>query len=450
MATTDELRQALSGAVILPEDEGYDEARSIWNAMIDKRPAIIARCAGTRDVVTAVNFARQAGLAVAVKGGGHNVAGLATCEGGIVIDLSTMRGVEVDPENRTACADGGCTWADYDRETHRFGLASTGGAISSTGIAGLTLGGGFGWLSRSYGLACDCLLSAEVVTADGQVVMASADENPDLFWGLRGGGGNFGIVTSFTYRLYEVSDVLAGLLVFPRDQAREVLRIWGELSSNAPDHLGSMAALLNSPDGDPLTGIFSVYNGPVANGEELLAPLRNHPSLLDDGIARQPYPVVQTFFDDGFPPGKRDYWKSHFMNEVTAPLADVLIESAASAPSPASVVLVEHLFGGAVGRVAVDETAYVSRGAEYNLLINAVWDDATDDVANTQWAREVFADLAPFSAGSVYVNYLNAEEGDRVAEAYGSAHYARLVALKDRYDPTNLFHHNQNILPSAA
>jgi FAD/FMN-containing dehydrogenase len=446
----DALRSDHRGDLLEPTDAGYDAARRIWNVMIDKRPAVIARCSGVADIVAALRFARARRLEVAVRGGGHNIAGSALCEGGLLIDLSPMHAVHVDPERRLARAQGGATWRDYDRETQLFGLASTGGAISSTGIAGLTLGGGFGWLSRSYGLACDELVSAQVVTADGRVVTASADENADLFWGLRGGGGNFGIVTSFEYRLHPVSELLAGLLVFPRAETRAVIDTWAEVTASAPDQLGSMAALLATPDGDPVTGIYSVYNGPRDEGERVLAPLRACGTVLVDDIGPKPYCVVQQAFDAAQPPGRRNYWKSHFLREVAGELIDLLVDRAAAVPSPTYLIAIEHLFGGAVARVGAGETAYGQRDAEYNLMISSAWDAPGDDESNVRWARESFAATASFSTGAVYVNYLNAQEGDRIREAYDSEHTRRLVELKDRWDPDNVFHHNQNIAPSVA
>jgi FAD/FMN-containing dehydrogenase len=453
------LRSSLRGRLILPGDQDYDPARRIWNVMIDKRPAAIARCSGVADVVAALRFAREQGLAVAVRGGGHNVAGSALCEGGLVIDLSAMRGVHVEPvgrrtpagiERRTARAQGGATWGHYDRETQLFGLASTGGAISTTGIAGLTLGGGFGWLSRSYGLACDELVSAQVVTADGRVVTASAEENADLFWGLRGGGGNFGIVTAFEYRLHPVGELLAGLLLFPRAETRPVFETWAELTASAPDELGSMAALLDTPDGVPVAGIYSVYNGPLEEGERLLAPLRACGTVLLDDLGPKPYCTVQQAFDAAQPPGRRNYWKSHYLNGVGGELIDTLIDRAARVPSATFLIAIEHLFGGAIARVGAGDTAYGQRDVEHNLMISSAWDDPEGYEANVEWAREAFAATMQFSTGAVYVNYLNAQESDRIGEAYGPGHTRRLVELKDRWDPENVFRHNQNIAPSLA
>jgi FAD/FMN-containing dehydrogenase len=443
------LRSAMRGQLLVPRDEGYERARRVWNAMIDRRPALIAQCAGEADVVAALGFARANGLEVAVRGGGHNVAGSAVCEEGMVIDLSPMREITVDSRRRTAFAEGGATWGDYDEATQRHGLASTGGAVSTTGIAGLTLGGGFGWLSRSYGLACDELLAARVVTADGEVITTSAEQNPELFWGLRGGGGNFGIVTSFEYRLHEVGELYAGLLLYPRTTARDVFARWAELSAAAPDALGSMAALLNSPDGDPLAALYCVYHGSLADGAALLDPLRSHPAVVLDDLGPKPYCTVQRAFDEAQPPGRRNFWKSHYLREIDAGLLDALIERAAAVPSSTFLLAIEHLLGGAVARVAPGATAFGARDADYNLLISSTWDDPHDDDANARWARELFASTERFSTGAVYVNYLNAEETNRISEAYDAEHYRRLVSLKDRYDPANVFRHNQNVAPSA-
>lgn len=444
-----ELRRDFHGALIAPGDAEYDEARRIWNGMIDRRPALIAQCGGTADVVAAVNFARKKGLAVAVRGGGHNVSGNAVCDGGIVIDLRPMKRVTVDPDRRLARAEGGVTWREYDRETQRHGLASPGGAISTTGIAGLTLGGGFGWLSRSYGLACDSLVAAELVTAKGEVLTASDRENPDLFWGLRGGGGNFGVVTRFEYRLYPVGDLYAGLILYPRSEAGAFLRMFADLTAGAPEELSTMAALLSTPDGDPAVGAFCVYNGPRPAGERALAPVRAFGTPLLDDVGLKPYTDVQQAFDAGFPAGKRNYWKSSFLAALEPGCTDTLVGCANRAPSPLCVVGIEHMLGGAVARVGADATAFDTRDADYNLLLLGMSDDPEMDAAIKDWAREGWQQVQPYATGAVYVNYMDADEADRITDAYGSSHYARLVALKKRYDPDNLFRLNQNIDPAT-
>ncbi len=448
-ANIEELATGLRGQLIRPGDDAYDQARSVWNAMIDKRPRLIVRCAGVADVLASVRFAREQGLDVAVRGGSHNVAGNATCDDGVVIDLSPMKSVRVDPITRVARAEAGLTWGEYDHETQAFGLATPGGAISTTGIAGLTLGGGFGWLSRSYGMVCDNVLSMDVVTADGRFLTASEQDHADLFWGLRGGGGNFGVTTSFEYRLHLVGPMLSGLVIHPRSEAKELLRFFAEFTAEAPDELASMAVLLNSPDGEPVAAVFVAYNGPAEAGERVLAPLRRFGSPLVDDIDIKPYTVVQQTLDAGFPAGRRNYWKSNFLTGLGEECIDVLVEHAARAPSPFSAVGIEHTFGGAAGRIGREDTAFDHRDVGYNLIVLGMWEGPTGDDANITWARNLWTAAGPFSAGSVYVNYLNWEEADRIKDAYGSTKYRRLADLKTKYDPTNLFHLNQNIAPAG-
>ena len=444
----DQLGQRLKGRLVGPEDADYDEARTVWNGMIDKRPAVIAECADASDVAVAVNFARENNLVVAVRGGGHNVAGHATCDDGIVIDLTPMKNVTVDIGRRTAVAEGGVTWGDYDKETQRHGLASPGGAISTTGIAGLTLGGGFGWLSRSYGLACDNLISAEIVTANGEVLTASAEENPDLFWAIRGGGGNFGVVTRFEYRLQEVGELYAGLILYPRDRAGEFMRVYSEWTAKAPDEVASMAAFLHSPDGDPVVGAIVVYHGPKDEGERVIAPVRSLGSPALDDITPKPYTSVQQVLDDGFPRGLRNYWKSTYLAELGEQCLDILVDHANRAPTTWCVVGLEHMMGGAVARVGEDDTAFANRDAIYSLLILGRTDDPAGDGAVREWVRGLWKAVEPYSTGGVYVNYMGQDEAERIGEAYGTDHYARLAKIKNQYDPANLFRLNQNIAPS--
>ena len=444
----DKLGQRLKGRLVGPEDADYDEARTVWNGMIDKRPAVIAECADASDVAVAVNFARENNLVVAVRGGGHNVAGHATCDDGIVIDLTPMKNVTVDIGRRTAVAEGGVTWGDYDKETQRHGLASPGGAISTTGIAGLTLGGGFGWLSRSYGLACDNLISAEIVTANGEVLTASAEENPDLFWAIRGGGGNFGVVTRFEYRLQEVGELYAGLILYPRDRAGEFMRVYSEWTAKAPDEVASMAAFLHSPDGDPVVGAIVVYHGPKDEGERVIAPVRSLGSPALDDITPKPYTSVQQVLDDGFPRGLRNYWKSTYLAELGEQCLDILVDHANRAPTTWCVVGLEHMMGGAVARVGEDDTAFANRDAIYSLLILGRTDDPAGDGAVREWVRGLWKAVEPYSTGGVYVNYMGQDEAERIGEAYGTDHYARLAKIKNQYDPANLFRLNQNIAPS--
>jgi FAD/FMN-containing dehydrogenase len=439
----------LDGTLIRPGDAGYDEARKIWNGMVDRKPALIAQCASTRDVVSAVNHAREHGLVVAVRGGGHNVAGNAVCDDGLVIDLRPMKDVSVDPEARIAIAGGGVTWGEYDAATQAHGLGSPGGAISSTGIAGLTLGGGFGWLSRSYGLVCDNLISAEVVTATGDVLTASETENTDLFWALRGGGGNFGVVTKFGYRLQVVPELLAGLVLHPRSEAPGVIEAYRRMTVAAPDALSSMAAFLCSPDGDPVVGAFSVFHGSVDEAPAALTEWRAHGTALVDDMGLKPYALVQQAFDVGFPSGMRNYWKSGYIRSMTPEFMATLIEHANRAPTPQCVVGLEHMIGGAVGRVGASETAFGRRDAEYNLLILGVGTAPSTDDAVRDWVRTMAEAIQPFGTGALYVNYMDQDEPNRIADAYGAEHYARLGQIKKRYDPANLFRMNQNIAPAC-
>ena len=443
----DEIRAGFHGKLIVPDDDDYDEARRVWNGAIDRRPALIAQCATTSDVAKAVGLARDEGLPLAVRGGGHNVAGNAVCDDGVVVDLRLMKRCEVDVDARVARAEAGLTWGEYDGATQQRGLASPGGAISTTGIAGLTLGGGFGWLSRSYGLACDNVLSAEVVTADGEVLTASPDRHPDLYWAIRGGGGNFGVVTRFEYRLREVRELYAGLILYPRDRAHAFMRMYAELTASAPDELSSMAAMLCAPDGSPVVGQYSVYHGPATEGERVLAPVRALGTPLLDDVAMKPYTVVQQAFDEGFPSGNRNYWKANYLTRLTDEAIDVVIEHANGAPSPMAVVGLEHMMGGAVARIPADDTAFGNRDAEYNLLILGMYDEPGLDETMRRWVRGFSSAVQPHSTGGVYVNYMSNDEADRVRAAYGTRHFERLAAIKKTYDPDNLFRMNQNIAP---
>jgi FAD/FMN-containing dehydrogenase len=449
-AAVDAFRASLRGPLISPGGPGYDETRKVWNGMIDRRPALIARCAGLADVVAAVRFARSRELLVSVRGGGHNAPGVAVCEGGLMIDLAGMRGVRVDPLRRTARAEGGATWADFDRETQAFGLATTGGAISNTGIGGLTLGGGLGWLAGKYGLACDNLLSVDLVTADGTVLVASATENADLFWGLRGGGGNFGVVTSFEYQLHPVGPVLAGPVLYPFAKAKEALALYRDFAVSIPDEVNTLGALLTSPDGNPVAAIAVCYNGNPEAGEKVLRPVRALGPPLADEIAPTPYCKIQTLFDEAFIRGRRYYFKSNFTRRISDEMIDTLVEHFRAAPSPMSMVYFQQL-GKAANRVDATATAFSHRDALCEWGCDAVWLDPAQDAANIRWAREVANTMRPFTTGSDYVNHigLEAEEGtDRIKAAFG-ANYERLAALKNRYDPTNLFRHNQNIKPTV-
>ncbi|HSF14862.1 MAG TPA: FAD-binding oxidoreductase [Vicinamibacteria bacterium] len=447
MASIEELRTKVAGDFILPEDPAYDEARKVWNGAIDKRPRAIVRCSDVDDVVASVSFARESNWLVAVRGGGHNAAGLAVCDEGLVIDLSTMRSVEVDPGTRTARAQGGATWSDFDRETSRHGLAATGGAISTTGIGGLTLGGGVGYLMRRYGLACDNLISVEMVTASGRVIKASADKNDDLFWGVRGGGGNFGIVTNFEYQLHPVKAVLGGMLLHPIERARETLFHYRGLMETAPDELTIFAALMTTPDGAPVVAFLVGYCGPPSEGEKVLRPLREFGPPLVDQIEPMPYPKLQSMLDEGFPAGLQVYWRSNFLAGIPDEALDELIQQFSRVTSPLSALMLEPL-GGAVARVGSEETAFNHRDAAYNLAVIGRWQAPNEEKTHIAWTRTAHEAMERFATGGVYVNYLGEEGQDRVRAAYGDAKYRRLVALKDKYDPENLFRCNQNIQPT--
>jgi FAD/FMN-containing dehydrogenase len=408
---------------------------------------LIARCAGVADVIAAVRFARTHELLVSVRGGGHNITGNAVCEGGLMIDLSPMKSVRVDPARRTARAEAGLTWGEYNRETQAFGLASTGGVVSTTGIAGLTLGGGLGWLMGKHGLSCDNLLSADLVTADGQFLTASAYQHPDLFWGLRGGGGNFGVVTSFEYQLHPVSPVLAGMVLHPMAKAREVLRFYRDYARNCPDALTAFAALMTSHEGDPVVAIVVGYIGDLAEGEALVAPVRKFGSPLADTIAPMSYVQLNQMFDAAFPyGGVQRYWKSSFLKQLGNDVLEILIDRAATMRSPMSMVGFFHVHGAAT-RVDPNETAFGLRSDQWDYDVISQWTDPAESAGHIQWTREFWTAVEPFATGEVYVNHLDAEEGTRIRAAY-SDNFGRLVALKNKYDPTNLFRLNQNIKPT--
>jgi FAD/FMN-containing dehydrogenase len=437
----------LRGEAIQPADAGYDEARRIWNASIERHPGLIVRCVGVADVIDAVRFARSHGLEVAIRGGGHNVGGRAVCDGGLVIDLCRMKGVRVDAKARTVWAQAGCTLGDLDRETHLKGLAVPVGVVSKTGIAGLTLGGGVGWLVRKYGLTCDNVLAYELVGAEGQLLTASAEENADLYWALRGGGGNFGVVTSFLYRAHPVSRVLGGMVVWPRDKARDVLRFYRDFIAAAPDELTAYSALLYTPDGMPAVGVIACWCGEPAAGEAALKPLRSFGAPLLDAIQPIPMPQMQSMLDGAFPPGNQNYWKSSFVRALDDDLIDAILAHAAKAPSPLTALVIEN-YGGAAARVAPDATAFAHRAAAFDIGTLAQWSDPAQSEANIAWAR-AFADaLKPHSSGGYFLNFLDQEGDDTIRAAFGP-NYARLAKIKAKYDPTNFFRLNQNIKPAA-
>jgi FAD/FMN-containing dehydrogenase len=449
------LEQSLTGSVVVPGDDGYEEARKVWNGMIDRRPAMIVRCQTPSDVLASVNFARANDLVVAVRGGAHNVAGNATCDDGIVIDLSPMRKVTVDSAARTATAEGGCTWADFDQATHAFGLAMTGGLVSTTGIAGFTLGGGIGWLMRKYGLTCDNLRAVDLVTADGRRARASASENPDLFWGVRGGGGNFGVVTSFEYALHPVDTVLGGLVLHPASRAAEVLRFFGEFVATAPDELTSLAAFITAPPApfvpqdlqlQPAIAIAVCYTGDLEEAERAVRTLREFGPPAADVIGPMPYPVLQSLLDESAPKGVQNYWKSAFLNDLDEATIQTLVAQSAAMRSPLSAIHLHHMEG-AVGRVGPADTAFGHRDGRFVLNIVGMWPDPSESDGHVRWVRDCYDAMMAHATSGVYVNFLGEEGQDRVRAAYTSAQYDRLVRLKREYDPTNLFRLNQNIRP---
>ena len=450
------LKKSVRGAVILAGDPAYDSARQVWNAMIDKRPAAIVRCTGTSDVVHAVNFARESGLPLAVRGGGHNIAGSAVCEGGIVIDLSLMKAVQVDAGARRASVEGGATLADFDAAAQAHGLAVPLGINSTTGVAGLTLGAGFGWLSRKYGMTIDSLESAEVVTAAGQVLRASATEQPELFWALRGGSGNFGVVTRFDFRLHPVGpDLLAGLIVYPFAQAKAVLQQYRAFMDQAPDELSVWTVLRKAPPlpflppevhGQAVVVLALLYTGDPAQGRALAEPLHRFGTPVGTHVDVMPYVAWQKAFDPLLTPGARNYWKSHNFTVLQDGLLDAVIEYVGKLPSPQCEIFFGAI-GGATTRPAPDATAYGHRDARFVMNVHGRWDDPADDARCIGWARDYFKASAPFASGGVYVNFLTADEGERVKAAYGQ-NYERLAQIKRQYDPANLFSTNQNIVPA--
>ncbi len=449
-AAIEEFRASLGGELIFPGDPAYDQARAIWNSMIDKHPALIVRCTGVSDVINSINFARNNNLLVAVRGGGHSFPGNSVCDGGLVIDLSLMKGIRVDPAQRTVRAEGGVKWGEFDRETQAFGLATTGGTDPDTGIAGLTRGGGIGWICRKYGLTVDNLRAVDIVTADGQFRTANATENQELFWGVRGGSGNFGVVTSFEYQIHPVGTLLAGMVIHPMEKAREVLKFYQGFASNAPDEVMSGVGLLTSPDGQPVVAILVCYSGSVEMGEQVLKQLREFGPPLADHIGAMSYAQVQAMLSEAFQAGRRNYIKTNFVDVIDDDAAAVLVERFGSVPSPYSLVAFFQL-GGAVGRVGKEDTAFYHRDAGYHFMVASLWEDPAEDEKNFRWARETWSAMERFSSNGVYVNEMGDEQEslDRIAEAFGANSYQRLVALKNQYDPTNLFRLNPNIKPTV-
>jgi len=450
----DQLREQVGGDVVAPGDDAYDEARKVYNAMIDRRPAVVVRSSGVGDVVAAVNFARENGLDLAVRGGGHSVPGFGTCDDGVVIDLSGMRSVTVDPTSRTARAEGGATWGDFNDATHAHGLATTGGIISTTGVAGLTLGGGIGYLARGFGLSCDNLISADVVTADGRSVVASEDENADLFWALRGGGGNFGVGTSFEFRLHPVETIYGGPMFFEVDDAATVLRFYREFIADAPEELGGFPAWQIAPPlpfipedrhGDTFLAFVACWAGPVDQGEAMLKPLHDVAPVVAEHVGEMPYPALNSAFDALVPPGLQHYWKANFVTELTDAAIDAHLEHGPKVPVVNSTV---HIYpiNGACHRVASDATAFAYRDANFATVVAGMWPDPSQNEANTRWVRDYYDATAPLSEEGGYINFMAGDDQDRIKANY-RGNYDRLVQVKRTYDPDNLFHLNQNIRP---
>ncbi len=444
----EELRAGFSGSILEPESDGYDFARRIHNGLIDRRPALIARCQNTADIADAIRFARANELDVCVRGGGHNVAGRAVVDGALMLDLSPMKGIHVDSAARTVRAQGGVIWRELNRETAAHGLAVTGGAISTTGIAGLTLGGGLGWLMSKYGLAADNVTGVELVKADGTIVDVTADSDPELFWALRGGGGNFGIAASFEYRLHPLEMVVGGLIAHPIDAAGDMLRFYRDAATAASDDLTVFAALVHAPDGSgaKIAGMVVFHTGAPEVAERELAPFKEWGSPLVVEVGPMPYPVMNTILDDGYPTGSLNYWLSSFTAGISDGLIDTIVDRFQSVPSPMTAILLEH-FHGAVCRVGVDETAVPHREAGWNLLIPSVWTDPEASDENIAWTRDAHAALAPHLTERRWLNYLGDDQGaDAVRGAYGP-NYDRLVAVKRKHDPENVFRNNHNIVP---
>jgi FAD/FMN-containing dehydrogenase len=449
------LKINVKGHVVLPDDPNYDEVREIWNAMIDRRPTVIIQCANADDVSQAILFARNNGLEISIRGAGHNIAGNAVCDNGMMIDLSTMKNVRVDAHNRRAYVEPGATLGDFDQVAQIHGLATPVGINSTTGIAGLTLGGGFGWLTRKYGLTIDNLISAEVITADGNKIRAGENENPDLFWAIRGGGGNFGVVTEFEFELHPVGpEILAGLIVFPFSQAKQVLTQYRKFVESAPEELNVWVVLRKAPPlpflpenvhGKEVVVLPVFYAGDIAEGEKLIEPLRSFGDAYGEHIGAQPYVAWQQAFDPLLTRGARNYWKSHNFTELQDGVLDAIAEFAGKLPSPQCEIFIGCI-AGASNRVPADATAYYHRDAKFVLNVHGRWDDVADDEKGIAWAREFFQTSAPYASAGAYVNFMTEEEGDRVVAAYGS-NYDRLVQIKKLYDPENIFHLNQNIKP---
>ncbi len=447
------------GELIRPGDGAYDEARKVFNGMIDRRPVLIARCASAADVAATVKLAAAEDLPLSVYGGGHGVTGSAVVDAGVCVDLRGMKGIEVDPDAQTVRAEGGLEWGELDAATQEHGLAVTGGRASDTGVAGLALGSGSGWLERKLGFTCDNLIKAEVVTAAGEQVVASEDENPELFWGLRGGGGNFGVVTAFHFRVHPVGPiVLGGMLLFPSQMAGDLVRFYRDFMRTAPDEVGTGMAFITAPPADfvpepargkPVVGVVCCYVGPVEDGEEALRPLREFGPPAADMVQPMPYTAVQQLLDPGAPSGMQNYWSADFLDDLPDEAVDTLTEHTSRPVSPLTQIILIPM-GGAIGRVDEDATAFGQRSAQWNLHYLSMWGDPAETDLNIAYTREIAGAMKPWTTGRAYLNFLGDEGQDRVEAAFGPEKYARLQALKDEWDPTNLFRHNQNIAPSAG
>ena len=452
--TLDSLRQQVRGDVIAAEDAGYDEARAVRNAMIDKRPIVVTRPVNAGDVIAAVNFARESRLPLAIRGGGHSVPGFGTCDGGVVIDMSRMRGVRVDPQERTARAEGGATWGDFNSATNAFGLATTGGIISTTGVAGLTLGGGIGYLARGYGLSLDNLISADVVTADGRFLVASDRENEDLFWAIRGGGGNFGVVTSFEFRLHPVDNIYGGPMFYELKYAGDLLRFYREYIATAPEEMGAFPAFQIAPPlpfipekrhGDTFALVVACWAGPIDKGEKALKPFHDVAPVFAEHVGPMPYPALNSAFDGLYPPDLQHYWKANFVKELTDEAIDAHVEHGSKVPAMTSTM---HIYpiNGAVHKTASDETAFAYRDANFATVIAGMWPDPAQNRANIKWVRDYYDATAPHSEEGGYINFMAEDDQGRIKANY-RGNYNRLVEAKRKYDPDNLFHVNQNIKP---
>ena len=447
-----DLSKFFGGELLLPSSPSYDDTRRLHNGLIDRRPALVARCRGVADIVEAVGLARTHGLEISVRGGGHNVAGRASVDAGVMIDLSLMRGTLVDPAKKLAWTGGGATWKDFNRETQQFALATTGGVVSSTGVAGLTLGGGFGWLMPRFGMALDNLRAVRLILADGSTVWADKDQNPDLFWAVRGGGGNFGIAALFGFDLHEVGPmVTGGLVAHPGDRARDVMQFFRDKTTKLPDEVFMVCALLSAPDGSghKIVGLAGQHSGSLAAGEAFFKPIKAFGPPIMDMLGPMPYVASNMMLDDAFQKGSRNYWKSHFATELSDGLIDALIAAFQQIPTPMCQLLLEN-FHGAVTRVPIGDTAFTLRDTGYNVLIVSQWVDPKDDERCIKWARDTYASLKPFVGARRYVNYLNEEElgqSDNLTAVYGP-NLPRLRKIKKHYDPENVFHLNLNIPPA--